>query len=954
MGVVGTGIAVRERTAVGELDAPKTKVASLTRFHQRIAAEALTARSGQGASRLAPALAQSAVDLNPHQIEAAAFALTSLPTGGCVLADEVGLGKTIEAGLVLAQLAAEGRGRALVLVPASLRAQWRDELRSKFGLDCDVVDGASARTRDMGTRGPGQNPFDTGGIVVASHLFAALHAHEVERVPWDVAVLDEAHRLRNAYRRDHKTGQALRKALRKCPKLLLTATPLQNDLMELLGLTAFIDDALLGTEDAFRLQFASGELTEDKAADLKERLGQVVIRTLRRQVKEYVKFTNRRSLVEDFAPTAAEQQLYERVSEYLRREDAVAIPQSRRALLVLVYRKILASSTFALSHTLSKLAEGLEAKLAGAECAAASDAILDLSGFEEEAEEWGDDADRGGRGRRWRAPGQPEEAGPERAGGVRGRHHPISRMRDELAELRACEKLAASIEVNAKGEALTRGIDRAFTVARACGWPQKAVVFTEFRRTQKYLKELLGARGYDVTCLSGDSGGSDKRQALVEEFRQRTQILLMTEAGAEGLNLQFCNLVVNYDLPWNPQRVEQRIGRCHRYGQQRDVLVLNFLNRQNAADARLYDLLSQKLALFDGVFGSSDEILGALGGGIDFEKRVLDIYQSCRSGQEIDSAFDALREDLDGRIEARLAAARALLFEKFDGEVRGRLRLADRTACEALARREADEEALVRSVFEGQAAEEAPPPPEPSDVRPRARRARLARAAAEVVRARPQEAVSLLDLDARALPAPLAELAGREGWWFAYKFGFDALASEEKVAHLVLWADGDRYRALQPEAAEAFALLPARETKAGPGRGAMPIGTAQEEALAALSSRLRADFAEHDGACYDEARERWDRSVEDALAGPRKVVEDARAAWARARAALHEKVDLPLRDRRALLERAEREHRRRLDDLRATEALRYGEKDRALADLKRRAEPKVKRTLVATAHWRCA
>jgi superfamily II DNA or RNA helicase len=925
---VGTGVAVRDRAHAGE-QAAAPKRAPLTRFHQRIAAELLTARSGQGASRLAPALAQSAVDLNPHQIEAAAFALASMPTGGCVLADEVGLGKTVEAGLVLAQLAAEGRGRILILVPASLRAQWRAELSSKFGLDSTVVDGVSARAAEK--HGAKPNPFDAGGIVIASHPFAALRAHEVERVPWDLCVIDEAHRLRNAYRRDHKTGQALRKALRKCPKLLLTATPLQNDVMELLGLAAFIDDALLGTEDAFRLQFATGELTEDKAADLKERLAPVFIRTLRRQVKEYVKFTARRSLVEDFAPTAEEQSLYDRVSEYLRRDDAMAIPQSRRALLVLVYRKILASSTFALSHTLAKLADSLEGKLAGAECAAQADAFLDLSGFEEEAEEWsGSDRDDG----------KPRGAAA------------VTKMRDELAELRACAKLAASIQSNAKGDALVRGLDRAFTVARACGWPQKAVVFTEFRRTQDYLAKLLEGRGYSVTCLSGDSGGPDKRQGLVEDFRNRTQILLMTEAGAEGLNLQFCNLVVNFDLPWNPQRVEQRIGRCHRYGQQRDVLVLNFLNRQNAADARLYELLSQKLALFDGVFGSSDEILGALGSGIDFEKRVLDIYQSCRSGEQIDVAFSALRKELDDRIEARLAAARALLFEKFDGEVRGKLRIAERQARDAVARREADEEALVESVFQGDAA--APlPEPATSDARPRARRARLAQAAAKVVRERPQDAVSLVEVDARSLPPALAELEGREGWWFAYKFGFDALATEEKVAHVVLWADGDRFRPLPQDAAEAFAQLPAREAKGSPRGSSIPIGTAQEDALAALSARLVADFAERAGATFDEARERWDRSVEDALLAPRRAVEEAREAWGKARAALHDRSELPLRDRRALLERAEREYRRRLEELRATEALRYGEKDRAVAELKRRADPKERRTLVGTAYWRC-
>src|SRR6185312_4550234 len=126
-------------------------------------------------------------------------------------------------------------------------------------------------------------------------------------------------------------------------------------------------------------------------------------------------------------------------------------------------------------------------------------------------------------------------------------------------------------------------------------------------RTQEYLAKILAQDGYEgrISLLSGDAGSPEERRALVEDFRHRSQILICTEAGAEGLNLQFCNLVVNYDLPWNPQRVEQRIGRCHRYGQQRDVLVINFLNRQNAADARLFELLEKKLNLFDGVFGAS-------------------------------------------------------------------------------------------------------------------------------------------------------------------------------------------------------------------------------------------------------------------------------------------------------------------------------------------------------------
>jgi hypothetical protein len=905
----------------------------LSGFHQRVAAEALTARGGGGASRLAPALAHSAVDLNPHQIEAAAFALASLPTGGSVLADEVGLGKTVEAGLVLAQLAAEGKGRAVILVPASLRNQWRDELSSKFGLDSVVIDGDSVRAQEK--QGLRTNPFDTGGIVICSHQFAAMRTAEVERVPWDVAVIDEAHRLRNAYRRDHRTGQALRKGLRKCPKLLLTATPLQNDLMELLGLAAFIDDALLGNEEAFRLQYASGELDEDKAADLKARLAPVFIRTLRRQVREYVKYTARRSMVEDFAPTTEEQSLYDRVSDYLRREDTHAIPQARRALFILVYRKILASSSFALAATLERLAGTLEAKLAGAECAAQGDLALDLAGFAEEAEELFDDGS-----------GAPRS----RAGAA------VRAMESELGELRACARLARNIKVNAKGDALVRGLDRAFTVAKACGWPEKAVVFTEFRRTQEYLTRLLEGKGYKVTCLSGDVSGADKRQALVNAFRNESQILIMTEAGAEGLNLQFCNLVVNYDLPWNPQRVEQRIGRCHRYGQQRDVLVLNFLNRQNAADARLYELLAQKLALFDGVFGSSDEILGALGSGIDFEKRVLDIYQSCRAPEEIDQAFNKLRGELDGRITARLAAARTLLFERFDGEVRGKLRIAEQNAKEAVAKREAEEDALVEAVFDGTPTAlevaETSRAAEPS-ARGRTKRAKLVREAAEKVRAKPHDAVSFLEVPARNLPATLGVLAGREGWWFAYKFSVDALVSEERVVHLVLWFDGERFRALSQDEADAFAALPAEEVRAGPRGATLSIGEAQEEALQALHARLHADVQERSLATYDASRDRWDRSVEDALAAPRKAVEDARTAWAKARAAFHDEGALSLRDRRALLERAEREYRRKLDELRATEAQRYAERDRAIADLRKRAEPKERRTLVATAYWRC-
>src|SRR5207302_3169204 len=187
-------------------------------------------------------------------------------------------------------------------------------------------------------------------------------------------------------------------------------------------------------------------------------------------------------------------------------------------------------------------------------------------------------------------------------------------------------------------------------------------VFTESLRTQNYLLRVLADSPYKdgIVLFNGSNNDersrqiysewrkrhewtdrvtgsrtADMRSALVDYFREQGQIMIATEAGAEGINLQFCSLVVNYDLPWNPQRIEQRIGRCHRYGQQHDVVVVNFLNQKNEADQRVFQILSEKFQLFEGVFGASDEVLGAIESGVDFERRIADIYQRCRRAEEI-------------------------------------------------------------------------------------------------------------------------------------------------------------------------------------------------------------------------------------------------------------------------------------------------------------------------------
>lgn len=680
-----------------------------SRFHQRILAEQLTLKhTGGGLERVAPALAEACVDLNPHQLQAVTFALESLATGGCILGDEVGLGKTVEAGLTLAQLMAEGKNRILILAPAPLRAQWRDELWDKFGITAECIDGPSAKASGR------LNPFNSPVPIVCSVPFMCNRVHEVRQIPWDLVVIDEAHRLRNAYKREHKTGRALREALAGVPKLLLTATPLQNSIMELYGLACLIDETLFGPEDQFRALYGPllqpppppGAPDEKQILaerqelmnDLKERIAPIINRTLRRQVREYVKYTNRRSIVEDFRPSEAEQLLYDRVSEYLSREELAAIAPERRTLLTLCYRKILGSSSFAIAATLEKLADSLEAKIGAAE------KVMQAQGTHIESllvERENEDDQDGLEDEIRRI--YEEEAEELLDDGQIGKKKPLtlSDAKRELQELREMVALARSIKVNAKGEALIRALSRAFTVAAAHGWPQKAVIFTESRRTQDYLKELLAKNGFEgqISILCGDGSGPEERKALVEEFRHRTKILISTEAGAEGLNLQFCNLLINYDLPWNPQRVEQRIGRCHRYGQKRDVLVINMVNRSNAAEARLYNLLEQKLQLFDGVFGASDEVLGALDSGVDFERRVLEIYQSCRSEREIDEAFNRLRAEMEAKINAAMAETRALVLERFDDQVKARLKGTSTEARQVLKKSEEQARAIALSVL---------------------------------------------------------------------------------------------------------------------------------------------------------------------------------------------------------------------------------------------------------------
>ncbi len=652
----------------------------LTAYHAKYFAHDLTRRVSSGLDRLSMSLFDAAVDLNPHQIEAALFALESPLSKGVLLADEVGLGKTIEAGIVLCQFWAERKRRLLVICPASLRKQWSLELSEKFNLPSRVLDARAYRDELRLGRAPLNEP----GILIVSFNYASALREEIKTIAWDFVVIDEAHKLRNAYRPSNKVGQGIRWATEDCRKLLLTATPLQNSLVELYGLSTLIDEHLFGDINAFRARYASAG---SSMTDLRQRLATFCKRTLRNQVVEYVRYTERRAITRPFTSSDAEHSLYEAVSAFLQRPNSYALPQRQRHLTALILRKLLASSSLAIAGTLDTLRARLETLR--------DEQIKDDPEFAErliESEEiedellddiLEDDTD-------------PDSSETDAV--------PIDRtkLKEEIQLLERLSSQARNIPVDTKTETLLKALDIGFGQMAETGAARKAVIFTESRRTQDYLKSFLESHGYkgEVVVfngtntgpeatqiyeawlaknrLNGRSSGSraiDVRAALVEHFRDDATILLATEAAAEGVNLQFCSLVVNYDLPWNPQRIEQRIGRCHRYGQKHDVVVINFLNERNEADRRVLELLGEKFSLFNGVFGASDDVLGSIESGVDFEKRILAIYQECRTSEEIEAAFQKLQEEMDASIRARMDDTRRKLFEHFDEDVHQRLRI---------------------------------------------------------------------------------------------------------------------------------------------------------------------------------------------------------------------------------------------------------------------------------------
>lgn len=637
--------------------------------------------------KLAGLLFDAQVEPKPHQIDAALFALQTPFLKGVLLADEVGLGKTIEAGIVISQFWAERKRRILIVTPSSLRQQWKQELYEKFMLPAQVADSKSkdALLAEANT--------SRAQIIICSYEFVLRHQAALLR-PWDLVVADEAHRLRNFYTQKAKVATAVSLVVRGATKtVLLTATPLQNRLEELYGLVSVFDPDYFTSLEAFREQYIKHREFNDND-DLVERVAAISKRTLRKDAQKYIRFTKRMALTVEFTPSRDERRLYDLVNDYLQRDELYAFAGSQRHLSALIIRKRLGSSTYAMASTLENIANRLADELAtGQRRDGRGGLFLDDDLTSDELEE--------AEGMNLEDHFNPNDRSTS------------AKIRAEIKELRDHAALARSITVNQKAVKLADALDQGFAKLREIGAPEKAIIFTDSTKTQDYLARTLRENGradglvlFNGTNASPEANliyqdwlkrhrdsdlftgipAMDRRKALVDYFREQGTIMIATEAAAEGINLQFCSMLVNYDLPWNPQRVEQRIGRVHRFGQQHNVVVVNFSNKGNIAERRILELLETKFHLFESVFGASDEVLGAIEDGLDFEKKISAILNRHRTAEEIDAAFKQLEYQYASEISQEMASAKTKVFDNLDPHVQDRLKAYDAQSGDVLNR----------------------------------------------------------------------------------------------------------------------------------------------------------------------------------------------------------------------------------------------------------------------------
>lgn len=541
-------------------------------------------------------LSNSRTRLLPHQIESTYIVANSLRPR-FILADEVGLGKTVEAALIMKELIfRKGYKTVLIVTPSPLQVQWKQELKNKFNEDFDIV-----RKRNFV---PGDTHWKKYSKIITSIDFIKnpKYAEEILSKKWDIVIFDEAHRLRRDYHkvtRSYLFAEKISK-ITEC-LLLLTATPFRGKLEELYYIMHLVDPNILGSYHSFVNDYIVGN-----KSDLKEKISKVL---LRRRKVEVGGFTKRFAKTVKIELSDSERQFYDETTDYVKREYNLAMNTKNRAIgfVMVVFQKLLDSSVYALLSALSKRKFMLEGRLHR------------FQGTRNSLEDWDCEETENIED----FIGELDEAAwPDLAG-----------MRRELLTLNRLILLGKNIREDRKSQKLK---DTLLKLKRE--GHKKFIIFTQFRTTQDYLTALL-ENDFTVTSFHGSLSMEAKEVAILE-FKNRTEVLICTEAGGEGRNLQFSNILFNYDLPWSPLKIEQRIGRIHRFGQKDNVYIFNFACKDTVAE-RVLEVLTNKIRLFEESIGASDALLGTIEDELDFNSSLMKFVTGVKTKVEIEQEIDS-------------------------------------------------------------------------------------------------------------------------------------------------------------------------------------------------------------------------------------------------------------------------------------------------------------------------
>ena len=498
------------------------------------------------------------IELYDHQIYAAVKVKNEFG-GSAILADEVGLGKTIEAGIILKEFLISGLAKSvLILVPPSIMYQWQDELQSKFDLNF-VKQRDDRRFKDPASH----------ELLIMSHSSAVspIQANLLKKRDWDMIIVDEAHSMKNSETHKHK----LLKELPRKFTLFLTATPIENNLGELYNLVELIKPGTFGTLNEFKNRYTDDPQMRSINLFFKDELQQIlskiIIRTTRQQVKKYIDFPDRIPHTKILKPTDDERELYDKITKIIQEKYSEGYP----VLYLMIIQRMISSSNDATKRALQ---------------------IMKKNEYVDETEY------------------------------------------NELM------KIANRIEIDTKAIELLDIVQRQKNT--------KFLIFVEWRTTQDYLARLLTKSGYSVTLFHGDLNLAERNESR-EKFRDEIQIMISTSAGGYGMNFQFCSNVVNYDLPWNPMKIEQRVGRVHRIGQKNDVNIYN-VAYEKTIDAYILTLLYTKIQLFKMALGHLDLLFSDITDKKS-ETGLFKEYISSKDEKEAEKKFSAIGENWKNRKE---------------------------------------------------------------------------------------------------------------------------------------------------------------------------------------------------------------------------------------------------------------------------------------------------------------